>query len=377
MAREGHLDEWWDALPAGTCEEAERLLERVEATGETFYPPHERVFEALRLTGPRDVRAIILGQDPYHEPGQAIGVAFSVPAGCKLPPSLRNILTELHDDLGVSAASGDITAWAHEGVLMLNTVLTVPEHQAGGHAKLGWQSVTSNVLLTACALNPHVVVLCWGMPALRSVRALGLDASPRVRLLTSTHPSPLSARRATKELRPFVGSRPFSHANALLTEAGVRPIDWGVVGRANVAPHRFFGWEQAVVLPSNPAFARAGDPRRLYDLLISCWDADTCAPRLRGRWTPENPACGQCSITAFLAQDIYGGVVRGIPLPDGNFHCYNVVEGRTFDLTSEQFSNRLLDYGDNPEQLRSVHFAKTEKRERYGLLRARLERLLT
>lgn len=235
METEGHLDEWWRALPAGTHEKAEHVLAQADATGETYYPPREHVFEALRLTAPHGLRAIILGQDPYHEPGQAMGVAFSVPSGIRLPPTLRNILAELHEDTGVQAASGDLTPWAREGVLLLNTVLTVPAHRAGGHARLGWQDVTDEVLRTACELNPCVVMLSWGMPALRSVRRLGLDAHPHVRPLTSTHPSPLSARRATAELQPFIGSRPFSRANELLGEAGMSPIRWDAIGRANPA----------------------------------------------------------------------------------------------------------------------------------------------
>ena len=113
-------------------------------------------------------------------------------------------------------------------------------------------------------------------------------------------------------------------------------------------------------------------PRDYYDLLLSCWCADTCAPRMRENWSPENPTLGQCSVTAFLVQDFFGGQVRGVPLPDGNFHCFNVVDGTAFDLTSEQFGDKKLDYENRPEQLRSVHFMKEEKRLRYELLREKL-----
>ncbi len=113
-------------------------------------------------------------------------------------------------------------------------------------------------------------------------------------------------------------------------------------------------------------------PRDYYDLLLSCWCAGTCAPRMRENWSPENPTLGQCSVTAFLVQDFFGGQVRGVPLPDGNFHCFNVVSGQTFDLTSEQFGDKKLDYENRPEQLRSVHFMKEEKRLRYELLREKL-----
>ena len=113
-------------------------------------------------------------------------------------------------------------------------------------------------------------------------------------------------------------------------------------------------------------------PSDYYDLLKTLWCADTCAPRMRDRWSEENPMLGQCSITAFLMQDIFGGEVRGVALGDGNYHCFNVVEGIAFDLTSEQFGERKLDYEDCPVQRREVHFAKEEKRLRYEALKARL-----
>ena len=117
-------------------------------------------------------------------------------------------------------------------------------------------------------------------------------------------------------------------------------------------------------------------PQDLYNALLRCWCAETCAPRMRRRWRPEDPTLGQCSVTAFLAQDLFGGRVYGIPRPDGSFHCYNVVAGRTFDLTSEQFHGEPLDYGDNPEQRPEEHFAKEEKRQRYLLLKQLLENKL-
>lgn len=129
---------------------------------------------------------------------------------------------------------------------------------------------------------------------------------------------------------------------------------------------RFFGWEQAAVKDANGL-----TPRDYYGLLRLCWRADTCAPRMRAQWSESNPTLGQCSITAFLVQDLMGGRVFGVPLPDGNFHCYNVVDGCLFDLTSEQFGDTALDYENNPEQFREAHFAKDEKRGRYLLLRER------
>ncbi len=131
--------------------------------------------------------------------------------------------------------------------------------------------------------------------------------------------------------------------------------------------YRFYGWETADVRD-----AKGLTPRDYYDLLTKVWCAETCAPRMRGNWTESNRTLGQCSITAFLLQDIYGGKVYGVPLGDGNFHCFNVVDGCIFDLTSEQFGDTVLDYTHCPEQDRSVHFAKAEKRARYELLKARM-----
>ena len=131
--------------------------------------------------------------------------------------------------------------------------------------------------------------------------------------------------------------------------------------------YNFYGWKSADIKDK-----RGLTPRDYYNLLSGIWCADTCAPRMRGEWSPENKTLGQCSITAFLMQDIYGGKVYGVPLGDGNFHCFNVVGGCVFDLTSEQFGDVVLNYDDCPEQYREVHFAKDEKRQRYEYLKARL-----
>lgn len=136
--------------------------------------------------------------------------------------------------------------------------------------------------------------------------------------------------------------------------------------------YHFWGWETADAAPVSPEYGAIRDPRMLYDILSGLWCADTCAPRMRQDWTPENRTLGQCSITAFLVQDIFGGKVYGILRPGGNYHCYNVVGDCVFDLTSEQFGDEILSYEGNPEQLREVHFAKTEKRERYEDLKKRL-----
>lgn len=144
--------------------------------------------------------------------------------------------------------------------------------------------------------------------------------------------------------------------------------------------YHFYGWKTADCSPADPEVRKTvKDPRQLYDILMTCFSKETCAPRLRAAWTEENPTLGQCSITAFLVQDLFGGKVYGIRRPDGNFHCYNDVDGCVFDLTSEQFgeeAENLVYYG-NPEQSREFHFAKKEKYERYLLLKKRLQEKLT
>lgn len=129
----------------------------------------------------------------------------------------------------------------------------------------------------------------------------------------------------------------------------------------------FYGWETATIRDANGL-----TPRDYYERLKKVWSAETCAPRMQADWSPENPTLGQCSITAFLMQDIYGGKVLGVPLNDGNYHCFNAVGDCVFDLTSEQFQGVTLNYNDCPEQSRETHFAKEEKRQRYELLKQRL-----
>lgn len=138
-----------------------------------------------------------------------------------------------------------------------------------------------------------------------------------------------------------------------------------------MAEYKFYGREGADIKEKHGL-----TPRDCYDLLSGIWCADTCAPRMRSKWSPENKTLGQCSITAFLMQDLFGGKVYGVPLEDGNFHCFNVVGDCTFDLTSEQFGETKLDYTNCPEQLREVHFKKEEKRQRYECLKSRFFELL-
>ena len=231
MKNPANIEAWLDRAPAGVVEKTRELLAEVERLrGEqTIYPAQENILNALAYTGPDDVRVVILGQDPYHGPGQAMGLAFSVPNGQKIPPSLRNIFKELSADLGRPAPqSGDLTPWAERGVLLLNTVLTVRGHAAGSHAKLGWQSLTGWVVQECFALPQPVVFLAWGRPSLLMIEAARSRATSTAgtEILASTHPSPLSANRVAGELPAFLGSRPFSRANRFLEEHGGAPIDW-------------------------------------------------------------------------------------------------------------------------------------------------------
>ena len=233
MKNPANIAAWLDRAPTAVVETTQRLLDEVDRlrSEETIYPAQDNILNALAYTGPDAVRAVILGQDPYHGPGQAMGLAFSVPAGQKIPPSLRNIFKELSADTGCSIpASGDLTPWAERGVLLLNTVLTVREHAAGSHAKLGWQTLTRWVVQECFDLPQPVVFLAWGRPSLTLIDAARSQAAGGTNdaVLASTHPSPLSASRAAAELPAFLGSRPFSRANRFLQEQGGAPIDWAL-----------------------------------------------------------------------------------------------------------------------------------------------------
>lgn len=199
----------------------ETFLAQEQEEGRGFYPPAGQIFHALELTPLDEVRAVILGQDPYHQPGQAMGLCFSVPDGVAHPPSLRNILAELHSDLGHPVpSSGDLSPWARRGVLLLNTTLTVSPGRPQSHAGLGWEQVTDQIIAAVNYQADGVVFLLWGKHA--QAKAALIDTN-RHRIISSNHPSPLSA---TKPPVPFVGSHPFSRCNRLLEQMGRKPIDW-------------------------------------------------------------------------------------------------------------------------------------------------------
>ena len=184
------------------------------------YPPADDIFNAFHLTPLPDVKVVILGQDPYHEPGQAHGLSFSVMPGVEIPPSLVNIYQELHDDLGCKIPNnGCLTKWARQGVLLLNTVLTVRAHRAFSHKDIGWQEFTDAAIRVLAGQDRPLVFILWGMPAQQKASMI---TNPRHLILKSPHPSPLSAYRG------FFGSRPFSKTNAYLEANGLTPIDWQI-----------------------------------------------------------------------------------------------------------------------------------------------------
>ena len=189
--------------------------------GKVIYPPKEDVFNAFAMTALEDIRVVILGQDPYHGPNQAHGLCFSVLPGVKIPPSLRNIYKELADDIdGFTIPNhGTLSPWAEQGVLLLNTVLTVEQGKAHSHAKLGWETFTDKVIEVVNQHCSNVVFLLWGSHAQKKGNTINRE---KHHVLHAPHPSPLSAHRG------FFGSKPFSQTNQLLVDSGKMPIVWQV-----------------------------------------------------------------------------------------------------------------------------------------------------
>ncbi len=199
-----------------------RLRETVvqEYGSRRIFPPKDEIFTAMHLTPLSKVKVVILGQDPYHEPGQAQGLCFSVPEGVKIPPSLVNIYQELHDDLGCDIPQhGNLRSWAEQGVLLLNTVLTVRAHEAFSHRGIGWEQFTDAIIAILNKEDRPMVFLLWGSPAQKKAEMLD---NPKHLILKAPHPSPLSAYRG------FFGCRHFSKCNEFLTGHGEEPIDWQI-----------------------------------------------------------------------------------------------------------------------------------------------------
>lgn len=201
----------WDRLRAYVADERARGA---------VHPPEELVFEALRRTPPAEVRVVILGQDPYFNPGQACGLAFAVPPGQRIPPSLLNLYKELHADLGIPPVRhGWLAPWADDGVLLLNTTLTVRGGEAGSHQGRGWEQLTDAIIDALNAGPRPIVFLLLGSPARKKAARI---TDPRHRIVEAGHPSPLAASRG------FFGSRVFSRVDAALAELGQPPVRWGL-----------------------------------------------------------------------------------------------------------------------------------------------------
>lgn len=244
----------WDrVLPDEVKARAAGLMARAKTVvdgGEELYPPNDKILRALQMTPPEAVKAVIVGQDPYHTPGQADGLAFSVSSGNGIQPSLRNIFHELETDLRIKIpdGAGDLSRWAENGVLLLNTSLTVYRGRPDSCRDWGWDAVTSGILETVILECPQpVVFVCWGAKAIRffqdasdaaakvlsgmpcgQPRDARMSAAMRKFVVKSSHPSPFSADKATSSAPAFLGSRPFSAVNDALAGFGAEPVDWSL-----------------------------------------------------------------------------------------------------------------------------------------------------
>lgn len=195
------------------------FLKKAKSAGTVIYPPGSQIFNAFDTTPVEEVKVVILGQDPYHNPGEAMGLSFSVPRGKRVPPSLRNIYKELQEDVGITVPNhGDLTAWAQQGVFLLNAMLTVEKNSPRSHQKIGWQNFTDAVIRKLSQTQEGLVFMLWGGFAKK--KNVLIDAEKHL-ILEAAHPSPLAGGA-------FFGSKHFSQANAYLEKLGKAPIDWQV-----------------------------------------------------------------------------------------------------------------------------------------------------
>lgn len=216
-------DDWKNALAdeltSSNMDELRAFLKQAYQSGDSIYPPANLMFNAFNLTPLSKVKVVILGQDPYHRPGQAMGLSFSVPKTIPKPPSLNNVLKEMADDIGIAPSKhGDLTYWAKQGVLLLNTSLTVREGEPNSHQSAGWETFTDAVIDVVNEQTEHTVFILWGSKAQKKGKYIDTD---KHLILTAVHPSPLAANRGG-----FFGSKPFSKTNDYLTQHGQTPIDW-------------------------------------------------------------------------------------------------------------------------------------------------------
>ncbi len=216
-------NDWHPILqPVMEGEHYQELRQRlyIEYKTHTIYPPADKIFNALHTTAFSEVKVVIIGKDPYHQPGQANGLCFSVNPDVPIPKSLVNIYKELHNDLGYEIPDhGDLTYWAEQGVLLLNSSLTVRRSQAASHRPLGWEKFTDEIIKALNKREEGIVFILWGNHAKSKAE---LITNPKHKIISSVHPSPLSAHRG------FFGSKPFSRANEYLKEMEQEPIDWDI-----------------------------------------------------------------------------------------------------------------------------------------------------
>lgn len=222
---------WSHLLPMNILALGDSLAERAEKLRQErfeLWPTQDQIFRALTLTPPDKTKVVIVGQDPYHTPGQADGLAFSIKNGNPIQPSLQNIFTELASDLNIPMPSTtDLTPWAEQGVLLLNSILTVHTGQANSCQDWGWEHFTGAIVqVAATQLQQPVVLIGWGKNAQQIVEKTKVQNRPDRLILTSSHPSPFSASRSTRTSVAFFGSRPFSKTNEFLKSHGVDPINW-------------------------------------------------------------------------------------------------------------------------------------------------------
>lgn len=217
------MDTYWKNLLAE--EQEKTYFEKLQAFVDTayaetvVYPAKENIYQALNLTPYEQVKVVILGQDPYHGPHQAHGLSFSIASDeAKFPPSLRNIFKELQADLGIERTTKNLTDWAEQGVLLLNTVLTVEAGKAASHRNQGWEQLTDRIIKELSLHSEQIIFVLWGADARKKVQLL---TNPQHKIIECVHPSPLSAHRG------FFGSKPFSQINDYLQEAGQEAIQWG------------------------------------------------------------------------------------------------------------------------------------------------------
>lgn len=208
-----------DELTSENMDDLRAFLKQAYQSDVSIYPPTNLMFNAFNLTPLSEVKVVILGQDPYHRPGQAMGLSFSVPKTIPKPPSLNNVLKEMADDINTSySAHGDLTYWAQQGVLLLNSSLTVSEGEPNSHQNAGWESFTDKVINIVNEQTEHTVFILWGSKAQKRGKYINTD---KHLILTAVHPSPLAANRGG-----FFGSKPFSKTNDYLVQHGQRAIDW-------------------------------------------------------------------------------------------------------------------------------------------------------